>query len=653
MIARWRGKWALVGALAAMLPVGTAAAAPAPGTIEEQLVLSEAPDAEQVRESFVRVYDPLPESVGPHPEACDWITYLRFRDRDGPRRSSDADAVAVIIPGFLGGAGSFDQVARNTVRNAASRDTHVEFWALDRRSNCLEDHTGIRAAARARDPSIAYEYYWGGREVDGKRFEGFKDASQTEFLREFGLERTMRDWYTVLTTGIPDARTRARKVICGGHSFGGPLTTAFAAWDFDGDPATTDDAGYNQCAGFAGLDTRFALGSPGGSAPGFGTLVSLGGTATNSPFVDVPPLTPETIQVPSVFGIGALYDPQGTDLLRELPSTTDIDLAQRFLFSRDAAHFATGIPSIRDFTITNEVTLAGVFDDNSAPLSFLRSSVGFFPGGDLADKNFPSPDPTLALPEDPDTPLYSWQSYDEVGAGGAPVPANDEGDPYTSREGEASDIGQLGRTMFEAPANFVEQYFPNRLLSDADAAGDGDRSGSLSGLRHDDGVTRKPAILIQAGDSQNNTAEDSGPPKTGDPPNGQPLSRRVTIPGYNHLDVLTAARRQNDGAPEPASTALTDFMFDVVRPPPTIRLSVRPRRVRAGKVVRLRFRVRSWGPSCRRRVTVRVAGRRVRTRRGGRASLKLKLGRTGRRKITARKRGCRPGAARVRVLRAT
>ena len=77
-----------------------------------------------------------------------------------------------------------------------------------------------------------------------------------------------------------------------------------------------------------------------------------------------------------MFGVGAYFDPQGTDLTASCPHTSNIDLSQRVLFSRDAAHFATGDPSIRDFTLTNEVALGGVFDDNSAPLSFLRASVG-------------------------------------------------------------------------------------------------------------------------------------------------------------------------------------------------------------------------------------------------------------------------------------
>src|SRR4051812_28589676 len=124
----------------------TAATAPAsakplkPGKKVERTVHSNAPDRKLVKESFVRVYKPLPKSAGAYPKACDWVGYLRFRSRRGPGGAARADAVFVIIPGFLGGAGSFDQVARHTVRDAAARGKHVEFWALDRRSNCLEDH---------------------------------------------------------------------------------------------------------------------------------------------------------------------------------------------------------------------------------------------------------------------------------------------------------------------------------------------------------------------------------------------------------------------------------------------------------------------------------------------------------------------------------
>jgi hypothetical protein len=286
--------------------------------------------------------------------------------------------------------------------------------------------------------------------------------------------------------------------------------------------------------------------------------------ASGSPYVNTAPLVPETIQLPPIFGVGAFVDPDGTDLLANLPHSTNVDLAQRFLFSRDAANFATGSPSIRDFKVTNEVSLAGVFDDNSAPLFFMRSSLGFMTGGELTDKNFPSPDPTLALPEDTGAPLYSWQNYDEVGRDGASIPLNDEGDPYTSREGEASDIREFARISFDAPANFIEQYFPTKLLTDLQDAGKGERSGDLSHLMYD-GPARRPAVVVRAGDSANNAAAvDTGAPIKGDPPNAKPLSRSITVPGYNHLDVLTAARRQNDGRPEPTARALAGFAHAVL-----------------------------------------------------------------------------------------
>jgi hypothetical protein len=555
--------WTVAAAAAALAAAPAAPAAPAPGTTKSVRVPSAAPGAKHVRETFVRVYAPLPESAGPHPRACDWITYLRFRHARGPRVASRADAVATLMPGYLGGAAYFDQLARNTIRTAAARGRFVEVWALDRRSNCLEDDHGVVAAARAKDPGLAYDYYFHGRSVDGRTFPGFREGDDVEFLREVGIEQTVRDWYTVLTRGIPSRRVRARKVICGGHSLGGRITGAFSSWDFDGDPATRRDAGFRQCAGYAGLDTRFTL-DPGSGVPSPSpqTVLGLAGDAQDSPNENTTPLTPETFQLPAIFGVGAFHDPEGTDLLAELPSTPNIETAQRLLFSRNAATFATG-PTIREFTLTNETVLAGIFDDNSAPLSFLRASVGFLTGGPIADKDFPTPgDGTYAIPADPDGPVYGWETYDEVGAPGHPLVRNEDGGTYTSRESEVASLRELARTQFEAPANFIEQYFPRRLSADVDALGEGDRSGGLANYRYQ-GQVKRPGLLIIAGDSRDNKIPDEGPPTLGDPPNDRPLSRRVILPGYNHNDVITAARRQNDGRPEPASTELARFMIKV------------------------------------------------------------------------------------------
>ena len=546
-------------AIAAALVLAAPASAAAQSRTETP-VKSAAADAKLVRESYVRLHDPLPEGTAPHPAECDWISYMRWRNAKGPSKPTKAHSVVVLMPGFLAGGKGFDQLARNTVRTAAARGRNVEVWGLDRRANCLEDHHGMRAAARARSILPAFDYYYGGKEVDGKRFPGFRSAQDAKFLEDFGVERTVRDWYTVLVREMPGQSRRAERVICGGHSLGGPLTAAFASWDFDGNPDTKRDAGYNQCAAFVGLDTTVELDGSSGEAAGAGEAFEYASRSGAAPFVNAPPLTPGVMQLPAIAGVGAFFTPDVQSPLNKLvPNTPEYEITLRALYSRDAVHFATGQPSARDYRVTHAVVLGSVFDDNSAGLSFLRASVGFQTGGPLVDKNFPTPNPTLALTASTE-PLYHWQDYDAV----RDIALNSQGEPYTTRDGEVSGLRDLARTMFEAPSNFIEQYFPVRILTDVGAAEGGDRSGDLENLRHD-GPSMKPLLLIQAADSDDNDAPDSGPAyASGTKPNDKPLSREIVIPGYNHLDVITAARRQTDGHTEASSAKLALYVMKAV-----------------------------------------------------------------------------------------
>jgi N-acetylneuraminic acid mutarotase len=89
---------------------------------------------------------------------------------------------------------------------------------------------------------------------------------------------------------------------------------------------------------------------------------------------------------------------------------------------------------------------------------------------------------------------------------------------------------------------------------------------------------------------------------------------------------------------------------------PRLRLTARPRRVEAGSRIRLRLRVTA--PTGGRSVTVagarvRLAGHSIRTNRRGRATLRWRPRRAGRRAARAEKRGFRPGVAYVRVVEPT
>lgn len=517
-----------------------------------------------VTETVVRVKAPLPTSFGARPAACDWLSYLRYRSADGPAASADADRVLIAQPGILEGAGAFDSVARNTVTRAAEQGWHIEFWALDRRSNCLEDRTGIASG----DQHTAVDYYYRGKQVQGRTFAGFVGNDKLGWMAKLGIEQTVRDEYDLLTAELPDRSVRKDKVLCGGHSLGGVITGYFAAADFDGNPATTADAGHNQCAGYFALDTTVStsLGDLSGSIPddtnlpdiglGYGVVQAGLDSGVFPRSLSAPVLlNPETMTLLAIAGVGALQNPGGeADLPSYLPANTNIEATNRFLFSKDTATFLTGSPAVKDFRLTNQAVLGSLMDDQSVPLAFLQSSVGFFDGGPITDKNFPaangsSSQPGLfgteykAIPAVPHGPLYTWRNYDRVGDPDDPGYRSADGTPFTNAGKEVTDIQELARSMAAQPLDFTEQYFPTKLVTDIELS----TSPQVKRLVvHPDGLTANPTLTVLAGDGllAGRAPADLHP---------------VIADGYQHLDVLTAAPVQNNGRPEPVSTALTEF----------------------------------------------------------------------------------------------
>ncbi|WP_232384304.1 hypothetical protein [Actinomadura violacea] len=556
------GASALVAA--AVLPVHAGAAA-ASDRVETPVATGS--PVTGVAESMVRVRIPLPSSAGPHPAACDWLSYLRFRDAKGPAASASADRILVAQPGILEGAGAFDSVARNTVAAAAKNGRHIEFWALDRRSNCLEDHTGVQAGLAAKDVHLAVDYYYRHKEADGRKFAGYQSNDQVKWLQNVGLEQTVRDQYDLMRHELPDQKARKQKMLCGGHSLGGILTAFFAEWDFDGNHSTTGDAGYNQCSGYFALDTRISTSLPGmdGQIPtDLVPLLKFGAGAVQAGLesgvvpraLSAPALiNTETMNLLSIAGLAADVAPGGlSDLATYVPSSFNTDTTYRMLFSKDYPTFVKGSPSVKDFRFTNAAALGGLLDDNSEPLAFMQASVGFWDGGRIVDKEFPAPNDLdaiglgglaqllgpdkKAIPDEPNGPLYTWRNYDQVGAG---VPASKDGTPFTSAAKEVTDIGELARSLAEQPLDFTEHYFPTKMVTDIALA---TAPGIADDAVHTNGPTANPIINLEAGDGLGGRD-----PQPGD----------VIAPGYQHIDVLTASAKQNDGRPEIVSTSLAAF----------------------------------------------------------------------------------------------
>jgi hypothetical protein len=96
------------------------------------------------------------------------------------------------------------------------------------------------------------------------------------------------------------------------------------------------------------------------------------------------------------------------------------------------------------------------------------------------------------------------------------------------------------------------------LIADDGAFLLGARSGDLSAVRHEDGPQRRPYLELIASEGVVSLSAE-GPLEPGVKPR-----RRVVLPGYNHVDVSTAAARQNDGKPERSSVSLACFVLEVV-----------------------------------------------------------------------------------------
>lgn len=517
-----------------------------------------------VTSSVVRLHIPLPASAGPHPASCDWLSYLRFRSVHGPESSAQADRILIAQPGIFEGAGAFESVARNTVARAASEGNSIEFWALDRRSNCVEDHTGIDAALQSGSFDTAADYYFDNKKLDGATFAGFDSRGPAvDWLRNQGLEQTLRDEYDVMRAELPDQEVRKQKVLCGGHSLGGSITSAFAEWDFDGDPRTTEDAGDNQCAGYFALDTTIGsdltAATTGTEMPALpqeiGAVMDALTLQVDAalPVLAMPAvINPETMNLLSLLGLAARLSPDGVDeVINQLPHSFNLDATLRTLLSKDYAQFTLGRPDIRTIHATNTAILGAILDDNSQPFGFLQASVGFFSGGPVAPKQFPIPgdvaarvslgtsmfgDAQQASPTgfDPGT-VYHWSDYGQI-------------DPtmsqYTTPASEVTSIHELARNLSEPPLDFTEWYFPTRLPLDLSA------SSSPETTRHrlyPGAALRSPMITFAAGGGLGVTAPDA------------PRGQVVALPGYNHLDVLTAAATQNNGQPEQVSMRLAAF----------------------------------------------------------------------------------------------
>jgi pimeloyl-ACP methyl ester carboxylesterase len=476
--------------------------------------------------------------------------YAQIYQADGV--SDDAvQKVLVLMPGFLGGANNFDYFARRIVERSGGK---TAVWAVDRRSNALEDQTGLDAAEAGKDPDIAKDYYFHGKPVGGRTFGGFVADSDASFVSEWGIRVHVEDLHALIvevTQRYPKAA-----VILGGHSLGGSIVPIYAAWDFGG------EAGFERLSGLLLLEGAPSPTAPVASQASYETQGISGGIGrsslrsirSGSPFASLQPFLDTDLYVSAqivamraspLFGFPHALSP-------------DADLTSGFV------GLLFGLSTLPP--ITNRAALGFGFDNDFEPLSFVRASIGQPTGGAIGpNPNAPLLQSLLGITDPLLAPIDLTATYDWLSFRDLPHP-------------EPTDIDTLARVLFQGPSDFIEWYFPARLTLDAGITANlnvqpaGDWRKEVYGLNVTENARVDVPVFAVGGSkgllrdlSRLDPYRSSIAPtlRNGTSRNTSPAGfQTMLMPDYVHLDVLTA---EDSGAGNGEFAAIVEWMDEAVR----------------------------------------------------------------------------------------
>jgi pimeloyl-ACP methyl ester carboxylesterase len=163
------------------------------------------------------------ESTGT-PAKYDKVGVLEFGSKNAPN-------VLILNPGTSASAAYFAPLARDVVAKAKS----WQVWSVERRENLLEDHSVLnRLKVGKAGGRKLFDYYLNfTTDSSVKDHFQFIPDSKVGFARKWGMKTELGDLRRVVQLA---QKRGARKVVVGGHSLGGSITTAYATWDFGGKP---------------------------------------------------------------------------------------------------------------------------------------------------------------------------------------------------------------------------------------------------------------------------------------------------------------------------------------------------------------------------------------------------------------------------------
>ena len=465
--------WLPLLALVACAPAVLPSSATVPNPIDLQLVLAE------------RLV--IPGFVEPHtPEALNKALFVRY----SLPKAGKASAVIVLMPGFLGGASNFDRLARNIV----SLNPRLEVWAVDRRSNALEDKSVLDAAYAKRDPMSAWRYHI----RDAGKTGGFKplEPSDVAFMGYWGLEVHLEDLRRVVQL----ARGFGQRVILGGHSLGAAMVSLYAGWDFGGAPGYKDVDGLLLLDGAAGRtgngagvterDYEDGLIGPFGIRGAGRNALEAG---TGLPFFSAMGFDPAGLARLSAGALLAAFDPNGDSPAGVVP----------YAASNLAAAMASGD---NNYALVSAFSISSGYALNA---TVAINALGFFIG------NFG----VLSITGvQKDAKRVEWQS------------------PAANDPLELTDPQDFSQRFYNPLGDYQEWYFPVRLSLDIGAAGL-ESPGWAQSLRvRHVADTKLPLLAVIAGRGIVTAPNDFKPLET---KMGRSIER-LELPNYTHLDILAA-----------------------------------------------------------------------------------------------------------------
>ena len=276
-------------------------------------------------------------------------------------------------------------------------------WGIDRRSQCLEDTSGFSSG----NPLDAYGYYFLGLPTGGKSFAPPALGSPgVEAARNWGLKTTLEDIRAV----VLEAKKKGGKVVLGGHSLGGSLTSEYATWDFNG------TAGYKDVAGLVLIDGA-ARGTFGTAPDANAVNTQIAALSSGLPFSEIIPGAP-TYYTGVLPEIAALY---------AIKAAKSNSALQGALNNIGFGAFTRPTSSGR---LNNEAGLGYAFDRDTSPAAFGLFHMNM---GGLKESTV---------------------------AGGA----------AGWSDGGITDLADVKQLFGVEPGNFVEWYFPKRLSIEVGAA---------------------------------------------------------------------------------------------------------------------------------------------------------------------------------------